>query len=310
MFRYKPGLITLGTSDGLYASGISSFKYINGETLEDVAIKKFNGLRKLINEGKLDEFKLLLNREGEDPEEMLETIFSFEATSARSGRVVRSADTLLTFAIKENKPEIAEYLLSSTAIDVNQPDGYDTPLILALNVGMGPIVDMIMSRDTLNLNAIGIDNKTVLIEAIKAGRLDIFERCLAAPGLEAIINLRTWIADHRGLTPLEYAVRYNRIDFVDRLLNVMQERHIRLSDDDLDSAMKLSLDHKFKDIHALLVTRFKIQKGHATLGALGGAGAGGDNQSGGRRRRRRTVKRITRRRKTRKHRGTRRNSSK
>ncbi|MDB5853426.1 MAG: ankyrin repeat-containing protein [Herminiimonas sp.] len=125
----------------------------------------------------------------------------------------KDGNTALHIAAGNNQPEIAECLLEAGA-DVNPPgpECSDTALMHAALEGHLAVVNVLLKRPDIKLNAIDRRGNTALFHAVSGKELDTVERLLKAG---ADVNLSK---NELGVTPLLEAAWCGRVAVVQALL--------------------------------------------------------------------------------------------
>ncbi len=115
-------------------------------------------------------------------------------------------DTVLTRLLKSrmNKPKLFNFIkyLIENGADVNAKDLYgDTPLILAIKIGLDSIADLLIQNKAIDLNSKNFsEGETALIIAAKVGNYELVKELIE---FRADPN----IPDEKGQTAYEYAER-------------------------------------------------------------------------------------------------------
>jgi ankyrin repeat protein len=110
--------------------------------------------------------------------------------------------TPLYIAAEYGDLEIVQALLAKRGIDVNAANIYsETPLMLASFRGHLDVVEALLAAPGINVNAANVSDYTSLHDAARAGRNEVVRVLLAAPGIN--VNATTI----RGETPLHLVAK-------------------------------------------------------------------------------------------------------
>ena len=116
--------------------------------------------------------------------------------------------TLLHYAIKNNKPDIVEYLIKKGA-DLEQTFEEQTPLMYAVKMQHKEIADMLVHYGA-DVNTFNHDQKTALFFCAKYGDLEL-SKFLIANGANPKIK------DSKGKTAIDYALKHENKAVADYL---------------------------------------------------------------------------------------------
>lgn len=176
--------------------------------------------------------------------------------------------TPLMYAARQGRPEVVELLLSRDDVDVNAKDlGDQTPLIYATMFGRRGVTELLLSRDGVDVNAKTLFGQTPLMWAARLGHQAVTEVLLSHSGVDA--NAKSLV----GHTPLMFAAKRGHQAIVELLLS-----HKGIDANAKDSAgstvLYVAAAQGHTDIVKLLLARSEIDlgieddKGRNTLAQL------------------------------------------
>lgn len=123
-------------------------------------------------------------------------------------------NTALLLALKQNSPQICEYLLGLPNIDTNAQDkDLDAPIHICARLGLTGICENLIKDEKTDLNLVNNKNCTALFLATKGGFPDVALLLLKQGG-----RVDERIADNEGSTPLHAAARFNQPTVANELL--------------------------------------------------------------------------------------------
>lgn len=170
--------------------------------------------------------------------------------------------SMLTLAMKENLPQVAEAILDAPNIDVNvvDPTDEDTPLMFAIREDYGIEFIRKLVEKGANVNAVNLDGDTPLLESVFVyPEMDIIHILLDKG---ANINAK----NHYGRTALMYVVINEYIDVVKLFLERGADKTIQ--DINGHIALDFAYDSGNEEIIALLDSSPKeMWKGYTTADA-------------------------------------------
>lgn len=136
-------------------------------------------------------------------------------------------NTALLIALKQNSPQICQYLISISNLDPNIPDKeLDAPIHVCARLGLTSIAECLIKNEKTDLNAVNNKNCTALFLATKGGFPDVALLLLQ----QSKVNEK--IADNEGSTPLHAAARFNQPTIAKELL--VESRDVDVNARDVD----------------------------------------------------------------------------